>query len=284
MARRLVDAGYGVVVCDTDAAAVRTLVDAGAQALESPVAVGNAAEIVLVSLPTPPIVEKVAQETARGSRVKIFVDMSTTGATYAKKIAAELAQKGITGVDAPVSGGLAGAAKGTLAVMLSCPEAEYAVLKPVLEHLGKIFYVGRKPGQGQTMKLLNNLLSATAMAISSEAVVMGVKAGLDPAQVIDVINSGTGRNSATEDKFPRFVLPRTFNLGFALALLNKDIRMCLEEADALGVPMVVGSAVRQLLAIAAASEGAEADMTDVVKPVEKWAGVKVEHKREATSG
>jgi 3-hydroxyisobutyrate dehydrogenase-like beta-hydroxyacid dehydrogenase len=275
MARRLMDAGYSVKIFDTDQAAVKPLVDAGAEALASPAAVGSAAEIVLVSLPTPPIVEKVAQQAAQGGRVKIFVDMSTTGATYAKRIAAGLAEQGITGVDAPVSGGLAGAEKGTLAVMVSCDDETFASIKPVLEHLGKIFYVGKQPGQGQTMKLLNNLLSATAMAISSEAVVMGVKAGLDAAQVVEVINAGTGRNSATVDKFPKFVLPRTFNLGFAMALLNKDLRMCLEEADALGVPMVVGSAVRQLLSITAAAEGPEADMTDVVKTVEQWAGVTV---------
>jgi 3-hydroxyisobutyrate dehydrogenase-like beta-hydroxyacid dehydrogenase len=281
MARRLIDAGYPLTLFDTDAAAVRALVEAGAQGADSPAAVASAAEIVLVSLPTPPIVEAVALGSGgvcEGSRVKIFVDMSTTGATYAKRIAAGLAKKNITAVDAPVSGGLAGAANGTLAVMVSCPESTFAEVKLVFEHLGKIFYVGTQPGQGQTMKLLNNLLSAAAMAISSEAVVMGVKAGLDPAQVVEVINAGTGRNSATVDKFPKYVLPRTFNLGFALALLNKDIRMCLEEADALGVPMIVGSAVRQLLTIAAASEGPDADMTDVVKSVERWAGVTVETK------
>jgi len=200
--------------------------------------------------------------------------MSTTGATYAKRIAAGLAEKGITAVDAPVSGGLAGAEKGTLAVMVSCDDTTFASVQPVLEHLGKIFYVGKLPGQGQTMKLLNNLLSATAMAISSEAVVMGVKAGLDAAQVVEVINAGTGRNSATVDKFPKFVLTRTFNLGFAMNLMNKDLRMCLEEAEALGVPLVVGSAVRQLMGITEATVP-EADMTDVVKVVEKWAGVTV---------
>ena len=104
---------------------------------------------------------------------------------------------------------------------------------------------------------------------------MGVKAGLDPNQIIDVINAGTGRNSATVDKFPRFVIPRTFNLGFTLSLLSKDVRLCMDEAEALGVPMVVGSAVRQLLSIAAASEGADADMTELVKPLERWAGVEV---------
>jgi 3-hydroxyisobutyrate dehydrogenase-like beta-hydroxyacid dehydrogenase len=281
MARRLIDAGYRLAIFDTDRAAVRSLVEAGAQAADSPAAVASAAEIVLASLPTPPVVYEVAlgpQGVVQGSRVRLFVDMSTTGAIYATRIAEGLAARGITSVDGPVSGGLAGAEKGTLAVMISCPETAFAELKPVLENLGRIFYVGTKPGQGQTMKLLNNLLSATAMAISSEAVVMGVKAGLDPAQIVEVINAGTGRNSATVDKFPKYVLPRTFDLGFALSLLNKDIRMCLEEAETLGVPMVVGSAVRQLLAIAAASEGPHADMTDVVKIVEQWAGVKVESK------
>src|SRR5579883_2178285 len=239
MARRLVDAGYEVPVFDTDQSAVRALVEAGAKGAASPLEVANAAEIVLVSLPTPPVVEQVAREIAQSKRMKIFVDMSTTGATYAKKIAGELAKHGITAVDAPVSGGLAGAAKGTLAVMVSCPDETFAVLQPVLANLGKIFYVGKLPGQGQTMKLLNNLLSATAMAISSEAVVMGVKAGLDPKQIVEVINSGTGRNSASQDKFPRCVLPRTFDFGFAIGLLNKDVRLCMEEAEALGVPMVV---------------------------------------------
>jgi 3-hydroxyisobutyrate dehydrogenase-like beta-hydroxyacid dehydrogenase len=278
MARRLLQAGYPLTICDTSEAALKPLAEMGATVVDTPAAVANAAEIVLASLPTPPVVEAVAlgkNGISSGTRVKIFVDMSTTGSTYAKRVAAGLAAKNIVAVDGPVSGGLAGAAKGTLAVMVSCGDETFAELKPVLGHLGKLFYVGKLPGQGQTMKLLNNLLSGTAMAIASEAVVMGVKAGLDAAQIIDVINAGTGKNSATEDKFPKYVLPRTFNLGFALALLNKDIRMCLEEADALGVPMVVGSAVRQLLSIAAADEGPNADMTDVVKSVEKWAGVTV---------
>ena len=92
---------------------------------------------------------------------------------------------------------------------------------------------------------------------------------------MDVINAGTGRNSATADKIPRCVIPRTFNTGFAIELLNKDVRLCLEEADALGVPMIVGTAVRQLLAITMASEGPDADMTEIVKPLERWAGVQV---------
>ncbi len=278
MCRRLIEAGYKLTVFDTSEEAVQAMVGLGAKRVETPAGVASSAEIVLASLPFPPVVQAVAlgpKGIIEGTRVKIFVDVSTTGSTYAKRVAEGLAAKGITAVDAPVSGGIAGAEKGTVAVMVSCDDATFARVKPVLDVIGKVFHVGKRPGQGQTMKLMNNLLSATAMAITSEAVVMGVKAGLDPKQVIDVINAGSGRNSASQDKFPRCVLPRTFDFGFAIGLLNKDVRLCMEEAEALGVPMVVGSAVRQMLSIATASEGADADMTDLVKTVEKWAGVQV---------
>ena len=278
MAKRLIEAGYALTICDTNDDAAKPLVELGARRVDSAVAVASAAEIVLVSLPTPPIVEACAlgpKGVGEGTMVKYFIDTSTTGSTYAKRIAAGLKSKGIVAVDAPVSGGLAGAANGTLAVMVSCPDEAFEKVKPVVEVLGKVFRLGTEPGQGQTMKLLNNLLSATAMAISTEAVVMGVKAGLDPGLVIDVLNAGTGRNSATVDKIPKFVIPRTFSLGFGIALLNKDVRLCLEEADALGVPMVVGSAVRQLMTITEATEGHHADMSEMVKTVERWAGVTV---------
>jgi 3-hydroxyisobutyrate dehydrogenase-like beta-hydroxyacid dehydrogenase len=159
--------------------------------------------------------------------------------------------------------------------MASGPEDVLDKIRPLLETLGKMFVCGAKPGMGQTMKLLNNLLSAAAMSITSEAVTMGVKAGLDPSLIVDVFNAGTARNTASPDKFPKYILPRTFNAGFAMGLFNKDIRLCLEEADALGVPMIVGTAVRQLYSIALASEGPSADMTEVLKPVERWAGVTV---------
>ena len=278
MARRLVDAGHQLTICDTEAAAVKALTDLGAVAVGSPSEVGSAAEVVFVSLPTPSIVETVAlgpNGIAEGTKVKIFIDTSTTGAIYAKKIAKGLATKDIVSVDSPVSGGLAGAANGTLALMLACPEEVFKRLKPVMEVLGRPFFIGPKPAQGQTMKLLNNLLSATAMAISSEAIVMGTKAGLDPNLIIEVINAGTGKNSATESKIPKFVIPRKFNLGFPIGLLNKDVRLCLDEADAMGMPMIVGTAVRQLLAITSASEGRDADMTEIVRTLERWADVEV---------
>ena len=278
MARRLLEAGYAVTIYDTSEAALAAHEKLGARRAESPAAVASAAEIVIGSLPTPPIVQAVAlgpKGVIEGTQVNIFIDVSTTGSVYAKRIAEGLAKKGIVQVDAPVSGGVKGAENGTLAVMVSCSDEIYARVQAILAVIGKLFHVGKEPGQGQTMKLMNNLLSATAMAISSEAVVMGVKAGLDPQMIVDVINAGSGRNSATQDKIPRCVIPRTFDFGFALALLNKDVRLCMEEADAMGVPMIVGNSVRQLLAITAVTEGPNADMTDVVKSVERWAGVKV---------
>jgi 3-hydroxyisobutyrate dehydrogenase-like beta-hydroxyacid dehydrogenase len=278
MVRRLLNAGYKLTIFDTSDEVIPPLVALGAAKADSPAAVASAAEIVIASLPTPPIVEAVALGSSgviEGSKVRIFIDVSTTGSVYAKKVAGGLARKGITAVDAPVSGGITGAEKGTLAVMVSCSDEIYEQVQPILSVIGKLFHVGKTPGLGQTMKLLNNLLSATAMAASSEVVVMGVKAGLDPQMIVDVINAGSGRNSATQDKIPRCVIPRTFNFGFALALLNKDIRLCMEEADAMGVPMLVGNAVRQLLNITAASEGPGADMTEIVKTVESWAGIEV---------
>jgi len=282
MVRRLITAGYELTVYDKSEDAIAPLVELGAKRAASPVEVANAAEVVLASLPTPPIVQAVALGPGgiiEGTRVKVFIDVSTTGATVAARVAEGLATKGITAVDSPVSGGIKGAEAGTLAVMVSCPEETYPSVEPVLKNIGKLFYVGKRPGQGQTMKLLNNLLSGTAMAISSEAVVMGVKAGLDPQMIVDVINAGSGRNSATQDKIPRCVIPRTFDFGFAISLLNKDIRLCLEEAESMGVPMIVGTAVRQLLAVTIATEGIDADMTETVKTVERWAHVTVGAKK-----
>jgi hypothetical protein len=200
----------------------------------------------------------------------------------AKRIFDLLKARGIVQIDSPVSGGVTGAAKGTLAVMVSGPRAEVAQVEPALSVLGKIFFIGERPGAGQTMKLCNNLLSATAMTATSEAMVMGVKAGLDPRIMLDVINSGTGRNTATEDKFGRVVLPRLFNLGFTTGLMTKDVKLCLEEASALGVPMEVAQAVARMLQLACDEIGPDKDLTTVVQTVERRAGVEVRPPSEGT--
>lgn len=159
--------------------------------------------------------------------------------------------------------------------MVACPQAQFANLESMLKHIGKVFFIGERPGMGQTMKLVNNLLSATALAATSEAIVYGTKAGLDPTIMIDVLNSGSGRSSATQDKFPRAILSRTFDLGFATHLMCKDLELCYEEAKDAGVPMQVGDAVRRLWLQVQEEIGPDEDFTTIVKMIERKAGVEI---------
>lgn len=278
MAMRLLDAGYRLVICDPVAAATAPLVARGAILAASPKAVADQAETVLVSLPTPAVVKAVALGpggVVEGGAVRVMIDLSTTGPAVAAEVAAGLAAKGIVAVDSPVSGGIKGAVAGTLAVMVSCPRTTYQGITPVLGTFGKLFFTGEKPGLAQTAKLANNLMAAAALVVTSEAMAMGVKAGLDARVLIDIINVSSGRNSASQDKFPRAVLPGTFDFGFATGLSYKDVRLCVDEAEALGVPMVVGAAVRQMLAVTQAKYGAESDFTCIAKVLEDWAGVEI---------
>jgi 3-hydroxyisobutyrate dehydrogenase-like beta-hydroxyacid dehydrogenase len=275
MVRNLIKAGFEVTIFDTNATATAPLAGLGAHVAPSPAAVASAAEVVIVSLPTPDVVKKVAEQVAEGSKVKVFIDVSTTGPKMAVEVATFLAGKNITAVDAPVTGGVGGAQKGTLAIMVGCPKPMLERVTPILSALGKVFHLGEKAGAGQLMKLANNLLSAAALAVTSEVMVMGVKGGLDANVMLDVINAGTGRNSASVDKFPKSILPRTFDFGFAIGLLLKDIRLCMHEAETLGVPMICGNAIKELLTITAMRQGYDADFTTIVKSVEEWAGVEV---------
>jgi 3-hydroxyisobutyrate dehydrogenase-like beta-hydroxyacid dehydrogenase len=278
MARRLVEAGHRVVVYDTRQEAIGNLAALGAIAARSPAEVADAAETVMASLPTPDVVLAVATGPGgviEGKRVRRFVDLSTTGAVMAERIFTILRARDIVQIDSPVSGGVHGAEKGTLAVMVSGPRAEIAAVEPALNVIGKLFVVGERPGLGQTMKLVNNVLSATAMAATSEALVTGVKAGLDPRQMLEVINAGTGRNTATEDKFSKAILPGTFDIGFAAALMLKDVKLFLAEREMLGVPTDVIEAVCRLFQLTCEECGADADLSAVILPVEKRAGVVV---------
>ena len=278
MARRLIAAGHKLVVYDTRNDAVAPFVALGAQFAASPQDVADRVETVMASLPSLAVSEKVATGAGgviHGKRIKRFIDLSTTGARAAAKIAAALAKNNIVQIDSPVSGGVGGAGKGTLAVMVSGPQAEIDVVKDALAVFGKVFVIGDKPGMAQTMKLANNFLSATAMAATSEALAMGVKAGLDPAVMIDVINAGSGRTTASDQKFPQSILPRTFNYGFATALMLKDVRLCAEEASALGVPDHVMRAVLEQWETTNTEYGGDSDFTAIVKMIEKRAGVTV---------
>jgi 3-hydroxyisobutyrate dehydrogenase-like beta-hydroxyacid dehydrogenase len=278
MSGRLLASGLDLTVFDLRADSVAAAVANGATAAASLAEIGDRADVVFLSLPSPEAVRAVAigpGGLAEGGRVKVVVDLSTTGPRVEEEVARALEARGKTLVDCPVSGGVAGAKAGTLAVMAAGDAAILAELAPTLGVLGKVFSVGARPGQGQTMKLINNLMSTAALTIASETMVLGVKAGLDPDLMIEVLNAGTGGNSATANKIPKFVLPRTFDFGFAIGLSSKDARLCVEEGDRLGVPMIVGNAVRTLLNITRDHLGPDADMTSVIKVVEEWAGVEV---------
>jgi 3-hydroxyisobutyrate dehydrogenase-like beta-hydroxyacid dehydrogenase len=278
MARRLVEAGHQLVVFDQRQEAVDQLVALGATSASSPKDIADRVETVMASLPSLQASLDVATGEGgviEGKRIKRFVDLSTVGSQMAVKIHGLLASRNIVQIDSPVSGGVGGAEKGTLAVMVSGPSADFELLKPALDVIGKVFFIGEKPGAGQTMKLANNFLSATAMVATSEAVVMGVKSGLDPKIMIDVINSGSGLNTASRDKFPKAVLPRTFDFGFATGLMVKDVRLALDEMKSLGLSMEVAEAVGRLWEVIIRETGAESDFTSAIKPIEKAAGVVV---------
>ena len=279
MANRLLDAGYRLCVYDVSDEATGPLVARGAELAASPAEVASIADTVFMSLPTPDVVREVALGgnggLINGSKVRTVIDLSTTGPGVATEVAGKLAERNIAWVDSPVSGGVTGAKAGTLAVMVSCPKPAYQKLEPVLKVFGKLFHAGEKPGLAQTAKLANNLLAATAMVATSEVMAMGVKAGLDATVLIDIINASSGSNSASQDKFPRAILPRTFDFGFATGLSYKDVRLCVEEAEAMGVPMVVGGAVREMLAVTRARFGAGSDFTYIAKVLEEWASVEI---------
>ena len=278
MARRLIEAKHQLIVFDQRKEALDRLVALGARAASSPSDVADRSENVFASLPSLQASLDVATGPGgviEGKRVRRFVDLSTVGSHMAVKIHDLLGRRNIVQLDSPVSGGVGGAEKGTLAVMVSGPTAEFEAIKPALAVIGNVFFIGEKPGSAQTMKLANNLLSATAVVATSEAVVMGVKSGLDPKVMIDVINAGSGLNTASRDKFPRSILPRTFDFGFATGLMVKDVRLCLEEAKALGLSMEVAEAVGRLWEVVIREMGAESDFTTAIKPIEKAAGVVV---------
>src|ERR1700687_4316320 len=278
MARRLIEAKHRLVVFDQRKEAGDKLVAPGAPAATSAKAVADRAETVMASLPSLQASLEVATGAGgviEGKRVKRFVDLSTVGSHMAVRIHHLLAKRNIVQLDSPVSGGVGGAEKGTLAVMVSGPRADFDAVKSALDVIGKVFFIGEKPGSAQTMKLANNLLSATAVAATSEAVVMGVKSGLDPTVMIEVINFGSGMNTASRDKLSRSILPRSFDYGFSTAMMVKDVRLCLEEAKSLGMSMEVAEAVGRLWEVVIREMGAESDFTSAIKPIEKAAGVVV---------
>jgi 3-hydroxyisobutyrate dehydrogenase-like beta-hydroxyacid dehydrogenase len=279
MAARLLDAGYPLTIHDARPDAAQALQARGARVADTPCAVADAAEIVFVSLPTPADVRAVAvgeHGLCGGASMRCYVDLSTTGPSVAEQVAAALGEAGVACVDAPVSGAPAGAEAGTLTIMVAGAAEALAIVRPILDHLAKVVFVaGDRPGQGQVVKVINNLLSAAAIAITAEAATLGVRAGIAPETLLEVIGRSSGSNTAVLDKFPRQVLTRRFDHGFRLALMTKDVGLCLAEARRLDVPMLLGGTVEQLWNLGAREAPADADCTAIVRMFEDWAGTTI---------
>jgi 3-hydroxyisobutyrate dehydrogenase-like beta-hydroxyacid dehydrogenase len=277
-ATRLLTAGKRLQICDIRADAVAQFAARGAVTHASPQAVAAAAEVVFMSLPTPAVVEQVALDASSAAsdrKLRFLIDLSTTGPIMARSLAKRLAELGIVYVDAPVSGGVAGAVAGSVVIMLACSDEIAGSLTPLLSILGRVFHVGRCAGQGQVTKVLNNMLSAGALLLSGEVAALGAKAGVDADTMIAVFNAGSGRNSATLDKYPRAILPGTFSLGFTNALMFKDVELCLQMAHDMGVAMPLGDEIRREWRAAMEITGAQADFTTIVRMSELRAGVEV---------
>ncbi len=279
MVTRIIHGGHHPVVFDIRKDAVDSVRDIGATPASSPKEVASRADIVLVSLPTQVAVQQVALGDAgliHGNRFRVYVDLSTTGPTMAEKISEQLAHGGVASLDAPVSGGVPGAVSGSLSIMASGPKEVFERCHPILQLLAKnIFHVGPKVGQGQALKLINNFLSATAMSATSEALMLGRKLGLDARMMAEVINNSSGRNSATQDKFPKNIIPRKFDYGFRTSLMCKDLGLYADMAKELGAPISIGETVRSIWQLVLAEEGEESDFTRVARHFEKLGGVEI---------
>lgn len=287
-ANRFLEHGYELVIHDKNEEMLNYFrKKENAYIAESPKSVADLAEIVFVSLPTPQIIYHVALGEGgliHGNKIHTYVDLSTTGQRKALEIAKHFNNKGIEALDAPVSGGVPGARNGTLAVMASGDKEVFEKIKPMLSVIGRnIFYVGDKIGQGQIVKVVNNLLSATAMAITSEAIVLGQKAEIDPEVLISVFNASSGRNTATTDKFPKAMLNRSFDYGFSSGLMYKDVKLCIELAEELDVPMWLGTGVMQFWKYIMTQGGGERDFTTIIQYLEQMVGIPNELSHEANA-
>jgi 3-hydroxyisobutyrate dehydrogenase-like beta-hydroxyacid dehydrogenase len=283
MSSRLIEHGYKLVVHDIRSEAMAQLVAKGATAAKTPRDVAEKGRIIIMSLPAPEVVKEVTlgpNGIIHGaSSNSIVIEMSTTGPKVVQEIDNVFKKKGIKLLDAPVSGGVWGAERGTLSIMAAGDEGVFQTVRDILGIIGNnVFYLGAKPGLGQVIKLINNLLSATAMVASSEAMVLGVKAGLDPEKALEVLNVSSGRNTATLEKFPRYVLPRTFSAGMFLEVFYKDLRLAIEMAEFYGVPMFVGNAVKQMWSYAISRGGGKKDNMEITKYIEEWGGVEIKGK------
>ena len=279
MAINLAKARHDLVGCDPDETATRILAQRGAQVAKSAREVADEADIVLACLPNLTSAEAVgigADGVIHGSRASAFVNMGTTGSAYSRDMAENLAAEGKAFLDAPISGGPPGAEAATLGIMCPGDRKTFDALETALNDIAaKVVYIDERPGSAQTMKLVNNIISFGNLSVALEAMTLGAKAGLDPEQMIEVINASSGKNSATERKIPNHVLTRSFDYGGAMYIIEKDLDLWRREAEAYEAPMWLGTNIRTLFLQAMNEFGRDKDMTVLAKTLENLAGVEI---------
>lgn len=280
---RIKEGGYRVVAYDIAQSSLEKVKAYGIEVAAAPEDLAKECEVIFFSLPDPKAVESVflankGITVPNNKKVKAIFDLSTIGYDASLKFYGIAQKAGIEYIDAPVSGGVGGAAKGTLSVMISGKREYYDKYKEILQIIGKnAKYVGDQPGLGQVMKLLNNLLSASALTLTSEVVALGVKAGLNPKIILDVLSVSSGVNSAVTDKFPRSVINRKFQFGFKTALMYKDLSLYSDLAKYFEYPLL-GSANIIMLWRMANNELKDSDFTEIAKIFERTANVIIEDK------
>jgi 2-hydroxymethylglutarate dehydrogenase len=284
MVRRLLAAGFAVTVHDLRLDAVAEACRSGAAASDSPATAAAGADVVITMLPDGRAVEGVAygeRGLLTGLRSgQTLIEMTSSSPGVTRRLAAALDPRGIRLLDAPVSGGVRGAVEGTLCIMVGGPADLLEACRPILECLGRdLVHVGDAPGDGDTAKTINNFLSATTVWSVAEGAALAAKAGLSLDRVMAAVNRSTGRSHTTETKVLRYMLPRRFTSGFTVAQYLKDLTICLELADELGVPMLLGSMLRQAWLLAAQEGMAEQDHTALVCLLERWSGVGTDRPR-----
>jgi 3-hydroxyisobutyrate dehydrogenase-like beta-hydroxyacid dehydrogenase len=282
MSRRILEAGYQLTVHDLNKEAASPLIKMGADWADSPQAVATSCRVVITSLPKPQDVEQVfygKDGLMQGWRSgDIYIDMSTNSPSLIHRIAADAEARGISVLDAPVSGGVKGAESGTLAIMVGGDTAALEKVRKILETMGqKIFPVGNA-GCGNIAKLVNNLISLICNSAAAEGFALGVKAGMDPAVLLEIIKVSTGDNWCAR-QYPGTVFRGNFEPGFKIALAYKDINLALALGQENGVPLPVGEAVRQDLENAIAAGFPDKGVDAVILPLENTAGVKVRSKQ-----
>ncbi|MGH3303854.1 MAG: NAD(P)-dependent oxidoreductase [Streptosporangiaceae bacterium] len=270
MVRRLAAAGHAVCGYDVAARARDRLADtAGVTLATTPPDVAAGAEVVILMLPGSNVVEQVLLGDGLLDTVKpptLVVDMSSSEPARTRVLAERAAGQGVTLVDAPVSGGVVGARDGSLTIMAGGPAAVLAVLQPVLGVLGsKIVHAGPVPGSGHAIKALNNLMSAAHLLVSSEAMLAGQAFGLDPAVMLDIVNGSSGRSGSTQTKWPRYILPGTFDSGFSIRFMVKDMTIALQLAEDAGTPAPLSRAAVAAWTSAADAMPAGADHTEIAR-------------------